>query len=235
MESAVKAAAKSYAASEKVPYEQLSAYGIHSRLKKVAGVDTLLETVQKEEAKGIKSSPASKKEAKLTKAFKTAYNKAFKSMKGGADTSLTTVVDKIIAADEARYENGAPEIYDTGLKEKAGQLSTSNSISSENKADIKRLLDDALNNKSGDITQQEYDDALAALERITTTTGGFRRRSQTARFSRCVKKVRKTVKARKGSTKESAAIGICVKSVLHKRGRTLKSYSKKRLVTQRRK
>jgi hypothetical protein len=44
--------------------------------------------------------------------------------------------------------------------------------------------------------------------------------------------VRKTVKARKGSTKESAAIAICVTSVLHPRGKTLKRYRTGRLVTQ---
>jgi hypothetical protein len=56
------------------------------------------------------------------------------------------------------------------------------------------------------------------------------------KFCRCVKKVAKTVKLRKGSTrgsqgsrgsrdsrgKESAAIAICVKSVLGSRGRTLR-------------
>ena len=51
-------------------------------------------------------------------------------------------------------------------------------------------------------------------------------------FDRCVKSVRKTVKARKGSNKESAAIAICTKSVLHKRGRTLKRYRRGRLTTQ---
>jgi len=43
------------------------------------------------------------------------------------------------------------------------------------------------------------------------------------KFCRCIKKVRKTVKAKKG-TKEQAAIGICVKSVLQTRGRTLKRF-----------
>lgn len=47
-----------------------------------------------------------------------------------------------------------------------------------------------------------------------------------------MKSVRKTVRARKGSNKESAAIAICTKSVLQKRGRTMKRYSKKRLLTQ---
>lgn len=71
--------------------------------------------------------------------------------------------------------------------------------------------------------------------RFPIPAGGFKRESQTERFSRCVKMVRKTVKPLRGSNKESAAIAICTKSILHKRGRTIKRYSKKRLVTQRRK
>jgi hypothetical protein len=47
-------------------------------------------------------------------------------------------------------------------------------------------------------------------------------------FCECIKKVRKTVKAVK---KEKAAIGICVKSVLQKRGKTLYKFScKKRML-----
>ena len=53
-----------------------------------------------------------------------------------------------------------------------------------------------------------------------------------SKFDKCVKSVRKTVKARKGSNKESAAIGICTKSVLQTRGRTMKRYRKGRLTTQ---
>lgn len=56
---------------------------------------------------------------------------------------------------------------------------------------------------------------------------------KTSKFDRCVKSVRRTVKARKGSSKESAAIAICTKTVLHPRGRTLKRYRKGRLTTQR--
>lgn len=46
---------------------------------------------------------------------------------------------------------------------------------------------------------------------------------------RCIKKVRKTVKVRRGQNKtlkgkEKAAIGICVKSVIQTRGRTLKRF-----------
>lgn len=57
----------------------------------------------------------------------------------------------------------------------------------------------------------------------------------------CIGQVRRTVKLRKGqkktkANKEKAAIGICVKSVLQTRGRTLKRFScdkKPSLVTQR--
>jgi len=57
-------------------------------------------------------------------------------------------------------------------------------------------------------------------------------RTLSSKFSRCVKSVKKTVRARKGSNKESAAIAICTTSVLHKRGRTMKRYTRKRLITQ---
>jgi hypothetical protein len=48
-------------------------------------------------------------------------------------------------------------------------------------------------------------------------------------FCRCIKKVRKTVKVRPGQNKtlkgrEKAAIGICVKSVIQTRGKTLKKF-----------
>jgi hypothetical protein len=48
-------------------------------------------------------------------------------------------------------------------------------------------------------------------------------------FCRCIKKVRKTVKVRPGQNnsikgREKAAIGICVKSVLQTRGKTLKRF-----------
>ena len=82
------------------------------------------------------------------------------------------------------------------------------------------------------ITPQE---AAAAAYSTTGATGGFKRKSQTERFSRCVKMVRRSVKPLPSSNKESAAIAICTKTILHKRGRTIKRYTKKRLVTQRRK
>ena len=59
-------------------------------------------------------------------------------------------------------------------------------------------------------------------------------------FCRCIKKVRKTVKVRRGQNntlkgREKAAIGICVKSVIQTRGKTLKKFKctpKPHLLTQ---
>ena len=50
-----------------------------------------------------------------------------------------------------------------------------------------------------------------------------------AELCRCIKKVRKTVKIRRGQNKtakgrEKAAIGICVKSVIQTRGKTLRKF-----------
>lgn len=55
-------------------------------------------------------------------------------------------------------------------------------------------------------------------------------------FCRCIKHVRKSVTLRKSlrksprnaRTKESAAIGICVRSVLHSRGKTMKRFTCKK-------
>ena len=54
------------------------------------------------------------------------------------------------------------------------------------------------------------------------------RETQAKRFCKCIKAVRKTVKVRRGSTKEAAAIAICTKTVLQSRGRTLKRFSCKK-------
>jgi hypothetical protein len=79
--------------------------------------------------------------------------------------------------------------------------------------------------------------ARAVRERAEARIAQLRgqgRRSQTKKFGSCVKAVRKTVKARKGSNAESAAIAICTTTLLHPRGRTIKRYTKKRLLTQKR-
>jgi hypothetical protein len=51
--------------------------------------------------------------------------------------------------------------------------------------------------------------------------GGFTRKNLSKKFCRCIKQVRSSIKG----SKESAAIAICVKSVLQTRGRTLKKFS----------
>jgi hypothetical protein len=61
----------------------------------------------------------------------------------------------------------------------------------------------------------------------------MKKNSLSSKFCRCVKKVSKTIKLRKGqkktaSAKESAAIAICTKSILQTRGRTLKKFSCKK-------
>jgi len=49
------------------------------------------------------------------------------------------------------------------------------------------------------------------------------------RFCRCIKKVRRTVKPRNSGDskkdKTNAAIAICVKSVLHSKGKTIKRFT----------
>ncbi len=67
-----------------------------------------------------------------------------------------------------------------------------------------------------------------------------RKNKLAADFCRCIKKVRKTIKVRPGikntsAAREAAAIGVCVKSVLQTKGKTLKRFKcgkKMSLVTQ---
>jgi hypothetical protein len=53
--------------------------------------------------------------------------------------------------------------------------------------------------------------------------GGYTRKNLSKKFCHCIEQVRNYVKPIKKS-KESAAIAICVKSVLQTRGRTLKKF-----------
>jgi hypothetical protein len=85
-------------------------------------------------------------------------------------------------------------------------------------------------------TPMSEDSSTSGFNRSRGSWLGFRAGRKTSKignkFNRCVKSVRSTVKARKGSNKESAAIAICTTSVLYPRGRTIKRYRKKRLITQ---
>lgn len=69
--------------------------------------------------------------------------------------------------------------------------------------------------------------------------GGARAAKSTAKkLCKCIKSVRKTIKARPGISKEKGAIAICVKSVVQKKRSTLKKFKcgkKPSLITQRRK
>lgn len=89
-------------------------------------------------------------------------------------------------------------------------------------------------NTDGWKTRFRYGNFDPVDNRKPTRYGGVRKTLRT-KFNHCVKAVRKTVKARKGSNKESAAIAICTKTILHPRGRTLKRYTKERLLTQKKK
>jgi hypothetical protein len=60
------------------------------------------------------------------------------------------------------------------------------------------------------------------LEKMKGARGGGKE-SQSEKFCRCIKKVRRSVRSPRGSP-ESAAIGICVKSVLQRHGRTLRRF-----------
>ena len=50
-------------------------------------------------------------------------------------------------------------------------------------------------------------------------------KANTAKFCRCIKAVRNTVRLRSGRSKEGAAIAICTKSVLQTKGKTLRKIS----------
>ena len=68
---------------------------------------------------------------------------------------------------------------------------------------------------------------MASTRRRESRGRGQSRKFLKGKFCRCIKKVKKTVKAR-GKGKENAAIGICVKSVLGTRKRTLYKFSCKK-------
>ena len=95
---------------------------------------------------------------------------------------------------------------------------------------------DALNGVDPTIPAPTVEESAQLARQYMQPSGGARRRRRLSSklFDKCVKSVRKTVKARKGSTKESAAIAICTVSVLHPRGKTMKRYRKGHLKTQRR-
>jgi hypothetical protein len=98
---------------------------------------------------------------------------------------------------------------------------------------FRKMWGRAFSSKDGPMDRYGCYDADDNLIRTVLRKRGSGRTSKLgSKFSRCVKSVRKTVKARPKSSKESAAIAICTKSVLQTRGRTIKKYRKGRLITQ---
>ena len=78
------------------------------------------------------------------------------------------------------------------------------------------------------IPLEMFDSGMIVLK-DAPISGGGRRLTQTQRFCKCIKNVRRTVRNQKGP------IAICVKSVLQKKGRTLKRFTcgkKGRVITQ---
>ena len=115
-------------------------------------------------------------------------------------------------------------------KKGAGVIDTLSKIAN---SDIGDGIEDYMNKKIGDKpkTQRspEEERLLQNINRITEQyirkpgqQGQGRRKTKKLRrkFDNCVKAVRKTVKARKGSTKKQAAYAICTASILKGRVRT---------------
>lgn len=72
--------------------------------------------------------------------------------------------------------------------------------------------------------------SLVGIGKIYNTTNRMANKALAKKLCSCIKKVRKTIKVRKGvpntlASKEKAAIGVCVRSVLQTRGKTLKRFN----------
>jgi len=78
--------------------------------------------------------------------------------------------------------------------------------------------------EAGNVSPQQMAEIQAVMKSmgITELPSGGRRKTKKLRrkFDKCVKAVRKTVKARRGSTKKQAAYAICTASILKGRVRT---------------
>jgi hypothetical protein len=180
----------------------------------------------------------------LSEPLKSQILNRFPLPAGGAANELQRVLDRIVNEDNKRYGLAQPA-YDGDVIDRLYAIASRvpRWVSPQEETVMKTLLEKAKKNR--DITKEDHKIALADLKSrpsmnpnqtpVGPNNGGFKRKSQTERFSRCVKMVRRSVKPLPGSNKESAAIAICTKTILHKRGRTIKRYSKKRLVTQRKK
>jgi hypothetical protein len=147
------------------------------------------------------------------------------------ETQTTAKVNDILSALQQMYNEAT-----TALHEGDGHLSPPQQILLANYQDLVSPVQAAPSVEALYRALHALEELLHPQEHapIARRLFGGRRKSQAKRFGSCVKSVRKTVKARKGSTAESAAIAICTTTLLHPRGRTLKRYRKGRLTTQKR-
>lgn len=127
--------------------------------------------------------------------------------------------------------NVADQIFDYMV---AAQVDMKNNYRNRPLEDQKKRIGNLIDQVVKYIQEVKQGSSVKTSEPGVPVQGSSRRKSRKLgnKFNRCVKSVRSTVRARKGSTKESAAIAICTKSVLHTRGKTMKRYRKGRLVTQ---
>jgi hypothetical protein len=147
-----------------------------------------------------------------------------------SEPSEATMTNILSSLEGRQLSQELKSVVDTISNELASMRAGSNGAEEQADIAIYNLLY-TLHTEDPSIPEPSHDETSRLATRYIQPAGGARRR-KTSKFDRCVKKVRKTVKARKGSNKESAAIAICTTSVLHPRGRTLKRYRKGRLTTQ---
>jgi hypothetical protein len=147
------------------------------------------------------------------------------------ETQTTAKVNEVLSALQQMYNEAT-----TALHEGDGHLSPPQQILLANYQDLVSPVQAAPSVEALYRALHALEELLHPQEHapIARRLFGGRRKSQTKRFGSCVKSVRKTVKARKGSNAESAAIAICTTTLLHPRGRTIKRYRKGRLTTQKR-
>lgn len=185
---------------------------------------------------------------KLDDAYKNGDSKI--SIEPGQKTVIPLIIDKIYKRKLAKNEGNTAGNSATGISAQSAidqlqTLSKASTLTGKGKL-FKQLADkielavfpDAylsrLNSPGSSSSTRNEAGQLGIQSGFSFGSVGGRKKSRKLgnTFNRCVKSVRKTVRARKGSTRESAAIAICTKSVLQTRGKTLKRYRKGRLVTQ---
>lgn len=176
----------------------------------------------------------------VVSALVPALNKMWriKNEKGEADKSSGISTERAVDLLGALQCDGnitlVPSMFDSFYKKLANAKSF---VSEDDFGEWECLSENATTSSRPPSPESSSSNRANRAEAVRTATswlfgGGRKSRKLGNKFNRCVKSVRSTVRARKGSTKESAAIAICTTSVLHPRGRTIKRYRKKHLITQ---